>query len=519
VTPPAPGLRPVTPPEGGRGPRPRSVAPLDNSPTRERPTTPMSFGLFQREQRSLFGEILDWMLTPLLLLWPLSLALTWIVAQGIANKPFDRALEFNLQALSQLVVVRDGEARLVLDSQARDLLRADDTDIVYYQLVNARGEHIGGEIDLPPPPLDDVPEAGRVRQRDDVMRGDAVRVAYTWLARPDPLRPVLLQVAETTGRRSTLANEIIKGVMVPQFVILPLAVLLVWLALVRGIRPLSDLEQRIRARRPDDLSPIEELDVPQEVAPLVSSINDLLARLKVSLNTQRRFLADAAHQLKTPLAGLRMQAELAQREADPAGLRASLQQIARSAVRANHTVSQLLALARAETTGRALPSGPVDLARLVAGVVRDTVPRALEHGVDLGLEGVAEVPPEMLITGNPTLLQEMVRNLLDNAIAYSGQGGVVTARVLVDRFSGVQVVQVEDNGPGIPAGERGLVLQPFYRALGTNVDGSGLGLAIVQEIAQQHGASLHMDDAHPERPARPGLRVSVRFVPRNDPAE
>lgn len=452
------------------------------------------------------------MLTPLLLLWPLSLALTWIVAQGIANKPFDRALEFNLQALSQLVLVQNGEPVFALDRQGRDLLRADDTDLVYYQVVDSRGELIGGEIDMPPPPLDIEPEPGRVRQRDDVMRGDAVRVAYTWLARPDPLRPVLLQVAETTGRRSTLANEIIKGVMVPQFVILPLAVLLVWMALVRGIRPLSDLEQRIRARRPDDLRPIEELDVPQEVAPLVSSINDLLARLKVSLNTQRRFLADAAHQLKTPLAGLRMQAELAQREADPAGLRASLQQIARSATRTTHTVNQLLALARAETTGRTLPSEPVDLARLVASVVRDSVPRALEHGVDLGVEGEDSVPTDMLITGNPTLLQEMVRNLVDNAIAYSGEGGVVTARVLIDRFSGVQVVQVEDNGPGIPQAERGLVLQPFYRTLGTDVDGSGLGLAIVQEIAKQHGALVHMEDARSER-TRPGLRVSVRFVP------
>ena len=109
------------------------------------------------------------------------------------------------------------------------------------------------------------------------------------------------------------------------------------------------------------------------------------------------------------------------------------------------------------------------------------------------------------------LLQEMVRNLVDNAMAYGGPKGVVTARVLVDRFSGVQLVQVEDNGPGIPASERGLVMQPFYRALGTDVDGSGLGLAIVQEIAQQHGATVHMEDAHPER-ARPGLRVSVRFV-------
>jgi two-component system, OmpR family, sensor histidine kinase TctE len=474
-------------------------------------TTPISFGLFQREQRSLFGEILDWMLTPLLLLWPLSLALTWVVAQGIANKPFDRALEYNLQALAQLVVVEDGSLRFAIDPQTRDLLRADDSDLVYYQLADARGQFVSGEFDLPAPPADEVPEAGRIRQRDDVLRGDAVRVAYTWLARPDPLRPVLLQVAETTGRRSTLANEIIKGVMVPQFVILPLAVLLVWLALVRGIRPLSDLEQRIRARRPDDLSPIEEADIPQEVAPLVSSINDLLARLKVSLTTQRRFLADAAHQLKTPLAGLRMQAELAQRESDPAGLRGSLHQIARSSARATHTVNQLLALARAETTGRTLPSARVDLARLVAAVVRDTVPRALELGVDLGVEGDSEVPEELQLTGNPTLLQEMVRNLVDNAMAYGGPKGVVTARVLVDRFSGVQLVQVEDNGPGIPASERGLVMQPFYRALGTDVDGSGLGLAIVQEIAQQHGATVHMEDAHPER-ARPGLRVSVRFV-------
>ena len=476
------------------------------------------FGLFQREQRSLFGEILDWMLTPLLLLWPLSLALTWFVAQGIASKPFDRALEFNLQALTQLVVREGEQVRFVLNNQARDLLRADDSDLVYYQVVDARGALVSGEVDFPKPQDDEPPEIGRVRLRDDVVRGDEVRVAYTWLARDDPQRPVLMQVAETKGKRSTLANEIIKGVMVPQFVILPLAVLLVWMALVRGIRPLSDLEQRIRARRPDDLSPIEESFIPQEVAPLVSSINDLLTRLKASLTSQRRFLADAAHQLKTPLAGLRMQAELAQRETDPAEIRGSLQQIARASARATHTVNQLLALARAESTGRALPSAAVDFARLVPQVVQDSVPRALEAGIDLGYEGPAELPPELHRVGNPILLQEMVRNLVDNAIAYSGRGSVVTARVLTDRFSGAQVIQVEDDGPGIPANERDLVLQPFYRALGTNVDGSGLGLAIVQEIAQQHGATVVMEDAHPER-ARRGLRVSLRFMPRPDPAE
>jgi len=472
--------------------------------------SPHTLGLFQREQRSLFGEILDWMLTPLLLLWPLSLALTWIVAQGIANRPFDRALETQLSGLAKLAVADDRGIRLTLDPYEHTLPRIAESDLVYFQLVGADGRVIDGEAALPPPPPAQPREPGLTRLRDDLLRGDAVRVAYQWLALPGEALPVLLQVAETTERRSTLANEIIKGVMLPQFVILPLAVLLVWLALVRGIRPLSDLEGRIRARRPDDLSPIEEADIPQEVAPLVASINDLLARLKLSLTTQRRFLADAAHQLKTPLAGLRMQAELAQREADPAGLRGSLQQIARASARATHTVNQLLALARAETTGRTLPSARVDLARLVAAVVRDSVPRAMELGVDLGLEGDSEVPEPLQLTGNPTLLQELVRNLVGNALAYCGPQGVVTARVLVDRFSGVQIVQVEDNGPGIPQHEHALVMQPFYRALGTGVDGSGLGLAIVQEIAQQHGATVQMADAHPER-ARPGLCVSVRF--------
>jgi two-component system, OmpR family, sensor histidine kinase TctE len=474
----------------------------------------MSFGLFQREQRSLFGEILDWMLTPLLLLWPLSLALTWFVAQGIASKPFDRALEFNLLALTQFVVAKDNVVSFNLTPQARDLLRADDSDLVYYQVLDPRGDLISGEVDFPLPQDNQTPEPGQVMLRDDTVRGDEVRVAYAWLARSDsPGHLVLMQVAETKGKRSTLATEIIKGVMVPQFIILPLAVLLVWLALVRGIRPLNDLEQRIRARKPDDLSPIEESFIPQEVAPLVSSINDLLTRLKASLTTQKRFLADAAHQLKTPLAGLRMQAELAQRETNAQEVQGSLQQIARSSTRATHTVNQLLALARAETTGRTLPTVPIDLAKLVTGVVQDSVPRAMEQGIDLGYDGPETMPAICMMEGNRTLLQEMVRNLVDNALHYSGTGGIVTARVLFDRFSGVQILQVEDNGPGIPESERELVLQPFYRALGTNVDGSGLGLAIVHEIAQQHGATVHMEDARTDRLPR-GLRVSVRFSPK-----
>src|SRR5215207_5567389 len=311
--------------------------------------------MFQREQRSLFGDILDWMLTPLLLLWPVSLALTWLVAQNIAGKPFDRALEYNVQALAQLVTVQQQRVAFNLPQPAREILRADDSDQVYYQVLGNRGELLSGERDLPLPPEDERPLVGEVRLRDDEIRGLDVRVAYTWVKLELPGAPTLVQVAETREKRSVLATEIIKGVMLPQFVILPLAVLLVWLALVRGIKPLSQLEERIRARRPDDLSPLEDKTVPLEVAPLVSSVNDLLTRLKDSIATQKRFLADAAHQLKTPLAGLRMQADLAQREAFNAEeLKLSLQQIGRSSMRATHTVNQLLALARAESSGQTI---------------------------------------------------------------------------------------------------------------------------------------------------------------------
>lgn len=471
-----------------------------------------NFGLFQREKRSLFGEILDWMLTPLLLLWPLSLSLTWLVAQSIAGKPFDRSLEHNLLAISQFIAVKKDQVQVHLPGQAQDILRADDSDLFYHQVRGLQGEHVSGEPDFPSPPDNDTPQAGKVRFRDDLIRGDEVRVAYIWVySGADHQRLILVQVGKTLAKRSTLATEIIKGVMVPQFIILPLAVLLVWMALARGIRPLNELEQTIRNRKPDDLSPLDESFVPEEVAPLVSSINDLLDRLTISLTTQKRFLADAAHQLKTPLAGLRMQAEMAQRETSAEDIQRTLQQITRSSLRATHTVNQLLAMARAETTGRTLPTCPVDLTDIVTEAVEDSLPRAMERRIDLGYEGPSEDTSDCLLEGNPTMLSELVRNLVDNALNYTPKGGVVTVRVLIDKFSGVHILQIEDSGPGIPEHERELVLQPFYRALGTNVDGSGLGLAIVHEIAQQHGAEITMEDAHPLAGSAVGLRISIRF--------
>ena len=499
----------------------------------------------RREQRSLFGEILDWMLAPLLLLWPLGVTLTWLLAQGIANAPYDRALAESARVLVRYVVIgraADGSplARFNLPTSSTDLLRPDDSDDVYYQVLGLRGELLSGERSVPVPAPSELPAPGEVRFRDDQVNQVDVRIATLRVDSTEAGgETALIQVAETLTKRSQLAREVIKGMVLVQFLILPLAVMLVWLALALGIAPLNRLQQRIRDRESTDLSPIDELDAPEEVAPLVRAINDLLARLDTSISAQKHFLADAAHQLKTPLAGLRTQAELAEREIDagehdPRALKKSLRQIALSSQRAAHMVNQLLAMARAEDKEHSAQRAVVNLAELATEVVRDFVPRALEKHVDLGFEGPAASasarhPQGPLVLANAVLLRELIRNLVDNALLYTPSGGTITVRVMDDPFGQVVVLQVEDSGPGIAPAEREQVFRPFYRLLGTGVDGSGLGLAIVREIARQHDAQIHLDDANlRHRPGLseyataafgPGARFTLRFpaaaVPRS----
>jgi two-component system sensor histidine kinase TctE len=265
----------------------------------------------------------------------------------------------------------------------------------------------------------------------------------------------LVQVAETREKRSVLATEIIKGVMLPQFVILPLAVLLVWLALARGIQPLNQLEQRIRARSPDDLSPLDDRTVPLEVAPLVSSVNDLLTRLNDSLATQKRFLADAAHQLKTPLAGPAHAGRPGPARRHQHRRAQALAAADRPLQHPRHAHRQPAAGAGARRRQRrghcapALRPGQTDHrggARLV--------PRALDKQIDLGYDGAEPGAPGVWMDGNPTLLKELVRNLVDNAINYTPSSpdkpGMVTARVLADTFGHVLLLQVEDSAPACP---------------------------------------------------------------------
>jgi two-component system, OmpR family, sensor histidine kinase TctE len=482
----------------------------------------MAYNFFQRGKRSLFGEILDWMLIPLMLIWPLSLVLTWLVAQNTAGRPFDRALEYNVQALAQLVKVQQNKAQLNLPAPAREILRADDADIIYYQVLGIWGEYVAGDHDLPQPYLEDKPVLGKVYIRADEYQGRDIRVAYIWVDlqaaqdRKSGDKPVLIQVAETLEKRSTLATEIIKGVMLPQLLMLPLVVLLIWLALIRGTEPIRELEHRIRQRKSDDVSPLDLADVPREVSPLIASVNDLLARLSDSMAIQKRFLADAAHQLKTPLAGLRMQADLALREGmSTEDLKHSLQQVGRSSVRATRMVNQLLALARAEATGSEVAKTQINLDRIVIEAVKGALPQALDKRMDLGFDDTSVVHDSAML-GNAVLLKELVRNLLENAIHYTSERGVITARVLQDPLSGALSLQVEDTGPGIPAAERERVLQPFYRmndSLNNRVDGSGLGLAIVQAIARQHGATVIVEDAHPAQDPV-GTRFTIQFETR-----
>ena len=480
-----------------------------------------------KPQRSLLVTVLEWIVGPLLLLWLMNVGVTWLAAQGIADAHHDRALADLSTALARQVAQqrRQGEQTSQFELPAASLEGLRASSNLSYRILGAQGEHLSGELALQSPPIgSERAPAGEVRFRDDMMGDVSVRVAYVWADVPGNSGP-LIEVAEPLGVRSVLATEILQGMVLPQLVFLPLGVLLLWLALARSFGPLNELQQRIRLRDTDDLSPIDEHDVPEEVSSLVREINDLLTRLEQSVATQKHFLADAAHQLKTPLAGLRMQAELAQREmagnrGDPQAVTRSLRNIVLSSQRAAHMVNQLLSMARADQKDSSLVLAPLDVAELAVEVMQDFVPRALEKHIDFGYEGASPGDLSLQIKGHRLLLGELLRNLIDNALSCTPSGGTVTVRVEAAAARHV-VLQVEDSGPGIPETEREKVFRPFYRVLGTPVDGSGLGLAIVREIATQHQAELLLEDAnlrrrdslseHAGAPFGPGVRFTLRF--------
>jgi len=456
-------------------------------------------------ERSLFGEILDWMLAPLLFVWPLSIAFTHYFANNVANFPYDQALREHVAAIARQVKLVGGKPVLTLPASARALLRADETDSVYFHVVTQDGKLLAGDKELPMPSelLGDASLSGEIYLRDAEYNGQDLRFAYTWLA--DPTLPrerwIVVEVAETTEKRTQLANKIVASVILPQFVIIPLAVMLVWFGLSRGLRPLTRLRQTIEAREPADLSPIATRRVPEELEPLVEAFNAMLERMKKNVEAQQRFVADAAHQMRTPLTGLKTQAQFAIRETDPEALRHALRQIAVGVDRAGRLVNQLLTLARTEGGEPAQQRHePLDLAALIRDVVEDWVMVAIEKGIDLGYEADGEA----MIMGNPFLLRELAKNLIDNALRYTPGGGHVTCRILNNQVS--VVLEVEDDGIGISEEQAELVFERFYRVDDAMTEGSGLGLAIVQEIAMQHGSRASL------RPNPQGRGAVARVV-------
>lgn len=437
-------------------------------------------------QRSLFGEILDWMLAPLLFVWPVSIAITHYFANNVASFPYDQSLREHVAAIARQVRFVEGRAQVNLPGSARALLRADETDNVYFHLIGPKKRLLAGDQDWS---ADDalnqenvVPSEIYFREGD--YKGQDLRIAYSFLSDGSLPRSqwVLIEVGETLEKRSQLANKIIASVILPQFVIIPLAVVLVWFGLSRGLLPLTRLRETIEARDPADLSLIDTRRLPEEIEPLIDAFNNMLDRMKRNVDSQHRFIADAAHQMRTPLAGLKMQAQLAARETDPQQLRQSLQQIATSVDRATRLVTQLLTLARTEAVDQQQPKSPLDIAALLRDVVEDAILRAHEREIDLGFEASGAA----MVLGNAFLLREMLTNLVDNALRYTPRGGRVTCRVVLHEQR--VLLEIEDNGIGITEEQAELVFERFYRVDDATTEGSGLGLAIVREIAEQHQA-------------------------------
>ena len=453
-------------------------------------------------QLSLLVEILDWLLAPIIVLWPLSVVITFWVANTIANIPYDGALRDAVSALAQHVRFEGGRAVVVLPSAASSFLRSDERDTVWFQVRGTRGEVLAGDRELQEIFPEEHQTQNVVYFRDDDWHHEPVRIAFMFVYVPEQAhRRAVIQVGETLKKRQDLANEIIAGIIVPQFFLFPLIALLVWFGLQRGTLPLDRLRQRLLSRRPYDLSPIDVREVPEEIAPLIAAFNDLMDRLAQNLKVQERFIADAAHQMRTPLAGLRTQLELALRQSDPAEMRANLERIRTGVDRASHAISQLLSLARSQS--ETPPQfEPVDVNALVREVTQSFVARALNVRIDLGFEE-SESPAS--IEGSPLLLRELFGNLIDNALRYTPMGGRVTARVRARDFV---TVEIEDNGTGIGDKERELIFERFYRVPGTEAEGTGLGLSIVRSIAALHRAAVKVSPNATER----GSVFSVVFA-------
>lgn len=476
--------------------------------------------------RSLHRHLLLWLLLPQLVLWMAAAIFTYKLAERYANQAIDASLSTASRALARQVKPSGSGLYIDFPRAAQDVIEADPDDRLYYKVSSPPGEFILGNSQMPAPTGIPNPQLnqpylydGTLHDRHNDKPGDkvgapgaesgrdiSVRVVALYLAYGEPGKPqtLLVQVAKSRTSREELAQQILIDTALPLSLLIVLMSAIVWGGIRGGLAPLARLRSLVEARAIDDLAPIKLEAAPEEVKSLALALNTLLAEVRESVNAQNRFISDAAHQLRTPLAGLKSQTELALASTtvatDPE-LRARLKLVHESATRSAHLVSQLLALARAEPEAAAAQSRTrFDLQRLAREVAAEQVPRALAAGIDLGSED-GETP--LPVTGNAMLIREALVNLVDNAIRYAGRGASVTVSAHAEGQEAV--LTVEDTGPGVPESEHERIFQRFVRATHEG-NGCGLGLAIVKEIVERSHGHVALQSVKPH-----GLRVVVRF--------
>jgi len=406
-----------------------------------------------------------------------------------ATQAYDQALVDIGLALGQHVTVAPNEYRFDLPEAIEQVLRTDRFDNIYYRVISPGGIEIAGDPMLPAPPGDAI-------AYNTVFNGHKVRVVS--VQAPCGRSACNVLVAETMVKRERLAREHLLQSLFPDVLIAIATLVIVWFGVKRGLQPLARLSEEIKQRSAGDLRPIDASGAPDETRPLVGALNGLLSEVSAASHMQQRFLADAAHQLRTPLAGLQAHTELALAQQMPDACRAQLELVHRATIRTARLANQLLALARTEPAVRAA-TAKVDLKGIAGGEADTWVRQSLARDIDLGFE--LEAAP---VEGDAFLLREALSNLVHNALEYSNKGGRVTVRT--GRRNGSAYLEVEDDGPGIAPQERERVLERFYRMPGTPGTGSGLGLAIVREIAVSHAASIFIHDG-----AAGGCRVGITF--------
>jgi len=443
-----------------------------------------------RRARTLRRQLIAWLAAPLFVLWSVSTVVDYDIAKRFVNLAYDRALLEAAQDIGRQIRVINDQIFVDLPEVALQILQTRESGRLHYLVTGPDRKYVTGEQDLPTPADDATEESqDRVRYYDDELRGSAIRaVALRVPVQPGSGRGAAhIMVAERVTVRDEFAREIILRMVLPQGMLILLAGLAVWYGVGRGLAPLTTLRQEIENRSHRDLSALPEEQAPQEVRPLIHAMNGLLARLGSAIVAQQRFIADAAHQLRTPIAGLKTQTDLALRQTQLGDVQVTLRQLQTATEQSTRLVNQLLSLARAEPGARREQAiERLDLARLARDTTTAWVPRALARNIDLGYDGDDSAA---WVVGDAFLLGELLRNLLDNAIRYTQEGGRITVRVAGG--PGAVMLSVEDNGQGIPEQERERVFERFYRILGTGVaEGCGLGLAIVREIALSHHADV-----------------------------